>query len=84
MSLFPENHEFIVQSVQAGVSPGTVLVSGSDPEAAMTFVYSDEICHGEGNTTLSGGSAYIVIRKNGVERLYKGCCDALRIAFTNK
>ncbi len=84
MSLFPENHEFIVHSVQPGVSPGTVLVNGSDPEAAMTFVYSDEICHGEGNTTLSWGSAYILIRGNGAEKLYKGCCNALRTAFTNK
>ena len=84
MTLFPGSHDFAVQSVQQGVSPGTVLVSGADPEAAITFVYSDEICRGEGNATLSWGSAYIVIRQNGVERLYKGCCDALRIAFTNR
>lgn len=84
MSLFPEKHEFIVQSVQSGVSPGLVLVSGSAPEAALSFVYSDEICHGVGNSTVSWGSAYIVLRQNGVEKLYKGCCNALRIAFTNR
>lgn len=84
LALFPGNHEFIVQSVQQGVSPGTVLLSASAPEARMSFVYSDEICHGQGNTTLSWGSAYILIRQNGVERLYKGCCNALRVAFTNR
>ena len=84
MSLFPEKHEFTVQSVQSGVSPGSVLVTGSAPEAAMTFVYSDEICHGAGNATVSWGSAYIVIRQNGEERLYKGCCNPLRTAFTNR
>jgi hypothetical protein len=84
MSLFPGNHEFAVQSVKSGVSPGSVLVSGSAPEAAMSFVYSDEICHGVGNATVSWGSAYIVIRQDGEERLYKGCCNALRIAFTNR
>jgi Bacterial SH3 domain len=84
MSLFPGKHEFAVQSVQSGVSPGSVLVTGSAPEAAMTFVYSDEICHGAGNATVSWGSAYIVIRQNGEERLYKGCCNPLRTAFTNR
>ena len=84
ISLFPEKLEFIVQSVQSGVSPGSVLVTGSAPEAAMSFVYSDEICSGAGNATVGWGSAYIVIRQNGVEKLYKGCCNALRIAFTNR
>lgn len=84
MSLFPEHHEFTLQSVQPGVSPGSVLVSGSAPEAVMSFVYSDEICHGEGDTTLSLGSAHVIIRQNGVERLYKGCCQALRTAFTSR
>ena len=84
MSLFPEKHEFTVQTVQPGVSPGSVLVSGSAPEGTMSFVYSDEICHGEGNATMSWGTAYIVIRQNGAERLYKGCCNPLRIAFTNR
>lgn len=84
MSLFPEKHEFAVQSVQPGVSPGSVLVTGSAPEAALSFVYSDEICHGAGDTTVSWGAAYIVIRRNGVDRLYKGCCNPLRIAFTNR
>jgi len=84
MSLFPGKHEFAVQSVQSGVSPGSVLVTGSAPEAALSFVYSDEICHGAGNATVSWGSAYIVIRQDGVEKLYKGCCNPLRIAFTNR
>jgi len=84
MSLFPEKHEFAVQSVQSGVSPGAVLVTGSAPEAAVSFVYSDEICRSADNATVSWGSAYIVIRQNGVERLYKGCCNPLRIAFTNR
>ena len=84
MSLFPGKHEFAVQSVQPGVSPGTVLVTGSAPEAAVSFVYSEEICHGAGNATVSWGAAYIVIRQDGVERLYKGCCNPLRIAFTNR
>ncbi len=84
MSLFPGKHEFAVQSVQSGVSPGSVLVTGSAPEAAITFVYSDEICHGEGNATVGWGAAYIVVREKGAERLYKGCCNALRTAFTNR
>jgi hypothetical protein len=84
MSLFPEKHEFTVQSVQSGVSPGSVLVTGSAPEAAVSFVYSDEICHGTGNATVGWGSAYVVVRQDGVERLYKGCCNALRTAFTNR
>jgi hypothetical protein len=84
MSLFPGKYEFAVQSVKSGVSPGSVLVTGSAPEAAMSFVYSDEICHGAGNATVSWGSAYIVIRQGGVEKLYKGCCNPLRIAFTNR
>ena len=84
MSLFPGKYEFAVQSVQSGVSPGSVLVTGSAPEAAVSFVYSDEICHGEGNATLGWGSAYVVIRQDGIERLYKGCCNALRTAFTNR
>ena len=50
----------------------------------MSFVYSDEICHGADNATVSWGSAYIVIREGGVERLYKGCCNPLRLAFTNR
>jgi hypothetical protein len=84
MSLFPGKHEFAVQSVQSGVSPGSVLVTGSAPEGAMSFVYSDEICHGAGNATVGWGTAYVVIRQNGAERLYKGCCNAFRIAFTNR
>lgn len=84
ISLFPEKHEFAVQSVQSGVSPGSVLVTGSAPEAAVSFVYSDEICYGAGNATVSWGSAYIVIRRNGAEKLYKGCCIPLRTAFTNR
>jgi hypothetical protein len=84
MSLFPGKHKFAVQSVQSGVSPGSVLVTGSAPEAAMSFVYSDEICHGAGNATVSWGSAYIVIRQDGVEKLYKGCCNPLRTAFTKR
>lgn len=84
MSLFPEKHEFAVQSVQSGVSPGSVLVTGAAPEAAVSFVYSDEICHAADNATVSWGSAYVVIRQDGVERLYKGCCNPLRIAFTNR
>ncbi len=84
ISLFPEKHEFAVQSVQSGVSPGSVLVTGSAPEAAVSFVYSDEICYGAGNATVSWGSAYIAIRRNGAEKLYKGCCIPLRTAFTNR
>ena len=84
MSLFPEKHEFGVRTVQPGVSPGSVLVTGSAPEAAISFVYSDEICHGADKATVSWGTAYIVIRQNGVDRLYKGCCNPLRTAFTNR
>ena len=84
MSLFPEKHEFTVQSVQAGVSPGSVLVTGLAPNASLSFVYSDEICHGVGNSSVGWGSAYIVLSQNGVQRLYKGCCNALRTAFTNR
>jgi len=84
MSLFPGKHEFEIQSVKPGVSPGSALVTASAAEAAVSFVYSDEICHGTDNATVSWGSAYIVIREGGVERLYKGCCNPLRIAFTNR
>ena len=84
LSLFPEKHAFAVRSVQSGVSPGSVLVTGSAPEAAVSFVYSDEICHSADNATVSWGSAYVVIREHGVEKLYKGCCNPLRIAFTNR
>ena len=84
MSLFPEKHEFAVRSVQPGVSPGSVLVTGSAPEAAVSFVYSDEICRSADNATVSWGSAYVVIRQDGAERLYKGCCNPLRTAFTNR
>lgn len=84
LSLFPEKHAFAVSSVQSGVSPGSVLVTGSAPEAAVSFVYSDEICRSADNATVSWGSAYVVIRQNGVERLYKGCCNPLRTAFTNR
>lgn len=84
MSLFPEKHEFAVQSVQSGISPGSVLVTGSAPEASVSFVYSDEICHGAENATVSWGSAYVVIRQGGAEKLYKGCCNPLRTAFTNR
>jgi hypothetical protein len=84
MSLFPEKHEFAVQSVQSGVSPGSVLVTGSAPDATVSFVYSDEICQSADKATVSWGAAHIVIRQNGVDRLYKGCCNPLRIAFTNR
>jgi len=84
ISLFPGKYKFTLQSIRAGVSPGSVLVTGSAPQAAMSFVYSAEICHGEGNAALSWGSAYIIIHHNGGERLYKGCCNPSRSAFTNR
>jgi hypothetical protein len=84
LSLYPEKYKFTLQSIQAGVSPGSVLVTGSAPQAAMSFVYGDEVCHGEGNAARSWGSAYILIRQNGGVRLYKGCCNASRTAFPNR
>lgn len=84
ISLYPEKYKFNLQSIQAGVSRGSVLVTGSAPQATMSFVYSDEICHGEDNAALSWGSAYILIHQNGGEKLYKGCCNASRSAFTNR
>ena len=84
MSVFPEKQEFNIQTVQSGVSTGSVLMTGSSPNATMSFVYSNEACQGENNATVGWGSAYIVIRQNGKNRLYKGCCNALRTAFTNR
>ncbi len=84
ISLYPGKYKFTLQSIQAGVSPDSVLVTGSAPQAAMSFVYGDEICHGEGNAALSWGSAYILIRQNGGEKLYKGCCNPSRTAFPNR
>ncbi len=84
VSLYPGKHELALTSVQPGQSPGTTLLKGSSPELSMTLVYSDGVCRDEKGATQGWGTVYAVVRRDGVEQLYTGCCQAAVEAFVKR
>jgi hypothetical protein len=84
VSLFPETHVFTTLALQSGMSPGTTIVNASSPDGAMTLVYSDAICRDQNGEVTGWGTAYLILNRNGNQRLYTGCCVADTAAFVKR
>jgi hypothetical protein len=84
LSLFPDRYEVPLERVESGMAPGTALVSGSTGDATITFVYTSEACRSALGEATGFGTAHVILRQGGRERLYSGCCSADATAFVRR
>ena len=84
LAFFPERHDFAIQSVQSGATASAVLLISTSPEESLALIYGSEMCLDQNGAAQGWGTASIIVRRNGQEQLYRGCCNAARIAFAKR
>ena len=84
LAFFPERHDYAIQSVQSGATAGAALLSSTSPGGSLALIYGSEMCLDQNGAAQGWGTASIIVRRNGQEQLYRGCCNSARTASARR
>lgn len=84
LSLYPGSYDLDLQSVQPGTNRGGVLIGGEARDISYRIIYDGEMCRGQNGAMQGMGSVHVIVRRDGREQLYSGCCSAAPAAFAKR
>jgi hypothetical protein len=84
LAFFPGRYESNLESVQPGSSAGEALLTGKTPDISYRIVYTGDVCRSDDGEMRGLGRAYVILTRDGQEKLYSGCCSAAQSSFPKR